>query len=68
MNAWRGTALIIKKSPMRVGAVTLRHPLTRVTLHSHNSRASAIGYCRRNGFSWMDEVTDVDQTRLEARF
>ena len=57
MNQWRGTTLIIEKSHTRVRAVFLKHPLTRKTLHSHNSRKEAVRYCRQNGYSWMEAET-----------
>ena len=63
--AWRGTALIIEKSHLYTRGVVLRHPLSRDILHSHNSRAQAIRYCQRNGYSWMEPVRDVDQSHRE---
>ncbi len=68
MNAWRGTTLVMHKSHLRQGAVILRHPLSRqVVGDTKNSRSEAISYCRRNGYSWMDPVENVDPAKLEAR-
>lgn len=67
--SWRGHTLIINPSHLRVKAVTLSCPVTLKTLHSHNSRAEAIGYCRRNGYSWMDrkQAGADDMATLEQR-
>ena len=66
--AWRGTTLVMHKSHLRQGAVILRHPLTReVVGDTKNSRDEAIRYCRRNGYSWMEPVRNVDEARREQK-
>ena len=67
--AYRGTALIIEKSQTLLGAVKLRHPLTREIVNQflYPNRAAAIRYCQQNGYSWMEPVKNVDSEKLEQR-
>ena len=66
--AWRGTALIIEPSHTHTKWVRLRHPLSReIVTATQNSRKAAIRYCQQNGYSWMEPVKDVDQSRREMR-
>lgn len=67
MIFWRGHTLTIENSHTQAGHAVIRDPLTLKTLHSHPSRKAAESYCRRNGYSWMEPVRDVDSDTLAER-
>jgi len=67
MTFWRGHTLTIEPSHVVQGHAVIRCPITLKTLHSHPSRKAAENYCRRNGYSWMEPVRDVDTATLEER-
>ena len=65
--AWRGISLVMHKSHLYVRGRVLRHPLTREIVATPPSQKAAEDFCRRNGYTWMKPVRDVDMTKLEQK-
>lgn len=67
MYLWRGTSLVLERSKLYMRGMVLRHPVTLKTVATTRSRGAAMDWCRRNGYSWMNPIPNIDQVALEER-